>query len=138
MATTVTFTGPVDEVLADMRGFLAAGAFTPAAEQQTMIVSVPADKPAGRGKKAAEAPKPETPTEAAPVEAAPVEAATSTETFVKAKTFTVEDCRAAMVAKAQAGKREEARLLVQSYGVKAVSEIPEEHYVDFMAKVNAL
>lgn len=126
MAITVTFTGPTDEVLADMRAFIGGRPITAAAEPQTVIVSVPAEKPA-RGKKATtETPAP------APVVEVSIEAA-------DAKTdITVERIRAAAQTQAEAGKRDGIKELLTSFSVANLTALKPEQYSDFLTKLEAL
>lgn len=51
---------------------------------------------------------------------------------------TIEQLRAAVKAKSEAGHRESLKKLLTEYGVSNVSSLAQELYADFLAKVNEL
>ncbi len=52
--------------------------------------------------------------------------------------ITVEQVRARVSEVTKAGKKEEAKALLNTYGAGSVTALSEEHYVDFLAKLNEL
>ena len=51
---------------------------------------------------------------------------------------TVEQLRAAVKAKSEAGHRDALKKLLTEYGAANVTALAQEHYADFLAKVNEL
>lgn len=112
--------------------------------------SVPAvtQQPANTEKPVAEKPKPKaTPAVKAEVTATP-QAETHTEPEASkdeapaatGKAYTLEEVRAAAVAKTREGdaKRDAVKALITEYGATAISTLDKEHYGEFMTKLNAI
>ncbi|MGK9252394.1 hypothetical protein [Paenibacillus humicus] len=51
---------------------------------------------------------------------------------------TIEELRAKASAVSKSGKQDKVKALLESYGVAAVSKVPEEKRADFLAKLEAL
>ncbi|GAB1462201.1 hypothetical protein [Pedobacter sp.] len=94
------------------------------------------------------APKTETPKKETAVKAIPLQKAvdevTATETPKEEKKATtaskvsIEQLRAAVQLKAQAGKRTELKELLTEFGTENVTSLEKDKYVDFLERVNAL
>lgn len=54
------------------------------------------------------------------------------------KACTLEDVRAKLTELSRSGKREEVNKLITSYGVKRLTDVPQEHYADLMQKAGEI
>ena len=108
------------ETLEILKSFLGS---SPAAPAKTDTAKPRAGKPAAPV--AAEQPAAEEPKEAVPAE----------EKAEEGKLYTVEEVRAEVQAKAQAGKREEVKALLTKFGAASVTVLDAKHYSAFMSEL---
>lgn len=54
------------------------------------------------------------------------------------KQYSLEEVRAKLTELSRAGKREQVNKLIKTYGVKKLTDLPEEHYTDIMQKAGEL
>lgn len=95
---------------------------------------------------AKEAPEEEVPAEEAKAEKpdeeakeeAPAEEETKEEAAEEEKPLTLADIKALGVELSRNGKKEEVKAVISSFGVKALSEIPEEQYSEVVTKLEEL
>lgn len=95
---------------------------------------------------AKEAPEEEVPAEEAKAEKpdeeakeeAPAEEETKEEAAEEEKPLTLADIKALGVELSRNGKKEEVKAVISSFGVKALSEIPEEKYSEVVTKLEEL
>ena len=85
----------------------------------------------------AEEAKPEEPDEETKEEA-PAEEETKEEAAEEEKPLTLADIKALGVELSRNGKKEEVKAVISSFGVKALSEIPEEQYSEVVTKLEEL
>lgn len=69
---------------------------------------------------------------------AAIEEAGTSEAPAIAETVTIEEVRAAVSAKAQAGKRTEVKGILSEFGADKVTALSSAQYAAFLAKINAL
>lgn len=60
------------------------------------------------------------------------------ETILQHETYTLEEIRAKLTELSRAGKREAVNILITSYGVKRLTDLPAEEYADIMQKAGEL
>lgn len=60
------------------------------------------------------------------------------ETPAEEKVYTLEDVRGKLLELQKAGKKDEVRKLIQSFGVDKFPQVPPEKYGELMAKAEAL
>ena len=111
-----------------------------APEEEVPAEEAKAEKPDEEAKEEApaEEAKAEKPDEEAKEEEAPAEEETKEEAAEEEKPLTLADIKALGVELSRNGKKEEVKAVISSFGVKALSEIPEEQYSEVVTKLEEL